>query len=478
MLVSGSISLKNILVLEDDSELVEITCPGTNIPAWMLIRTHFLRTIMSELLYDSPIGSVSASTKSRSQKLETLSRTLIHNLKFQNQWDSEICIMVTGWGSVQKNGKSFDRLGGPFAQVYPLKSILVDELANSKWPRARHFERTLFSYPFINIVSLMSRLKVRAVHHHVANKVLQRANERAQEVLSWAATPAQTESLNRILARIIAVLPFVIESYVKWFTANRVKLLLKEDGCFGHSAAIITAARMAGVVTAEFQHGAVSAGHDGYNVAESLATNSGYLDSVPSYFLSYGTWWNDQINIPIEKIAVGNPHRASVLSERVQSSSQTDLLILGDGIDTKKYLNFARDAVKISEKAALRTVFRPHPFERGRITKSDLPVGCVLDEKADIYDSFSTSHTVVSELSTGLFEAIGLAKCVLAWETDKARFAFPELPFPTFSSLEELELALLKKSAQEERIVSPKALWAENWETNYRRFVEQVQMAS
>jgi hypothetical protein len=74
----------------------------------------------------------------------------------------------------------------------------------------------------------------------------------------------------------------------------------------------------------------------------------------------------------------------------------------------------------------------PHPFEREKVKSLILPDGVRLDSHADIYSSLKESSVVISELSTGLFEAVGLVDKVLLWETDKSRFAFPEIPFKSF----------------------------------------------
>lgn len=124
----------------------------------------------------------------------------------------------------------------------------------------------------------------------------------------------------------------------------------------------------------------------------------------------------------------------------------------------------------------MAVVFRPHPFERDKVKSSTLPAGVQLDLHSDIYPSLKESNVVISELSTGLFEAVGLVDKVLLWETDKSRFAFPEVPFRSFSSLGELEAILNggDSDGKEFSTVSAEALWMPNWKQNYLGFVEGV----
>ena len=72
---------------------------------------------------------------------------------------------------------------------------------------------------------------------------------------------------------------------------------------------MIVAAKEMGIRTAEYQHGAVSRGHDAYNVAPGQGSSPEYQKVLPEFFLGYGRWWNEQINVPVTKVAVGNPHR-------------------------------------------------------------------------------------------------------------------------------------------------------------------------
>lgn len=152
------------------------------------------------------------------------------------------------------------------------------------------------------------------------------------------------------------------------------------------------------------------------------------------------------------------------------------ILILGDGIETNLYLNLASEVLDMVGVKGMQVVFRPHPFEREKVKSMLLPKGVQLDTHSDIYTSLNESCVVISELSTGLFEAVGLVEKVLLWETDKSRFAFPEIPFMSFSTMDELESILNDKHSveKESSTVPTNELWEPNWKQNYLRFVEGV----
>ena len=66
-----------------------------------------------------------------------------------------------------------------------------------------------------------------------------------------------------------------------------------------------------------------------------------------------------------------------------------------------------------------KVVFRPHPLERSRVFA--LPAGVAQGFKStdepDIYPSLARAEVVVAEVSTGLFEAVGLTRRIFVWNT-------------------------------------------------------------
>jgi hypothetical protein len=322
---------------------------------------------------------------------------------------------------------------------------------------------------------ISGRIGIRESHLQQSKALIQLAAQRAAHLLDWRLGPQRERQLIELLARAAAGLPYQCSLYQRLFDRIAPKVLLKEEASYGTSAALIAAARSRGILIAEYQHGAVSSGHDAYNSAPALHADENYRKSLPDYFLGYGQWWNDQINLPIKKIVIGNPHRDAQL-ERIgeRKHEQRDVLILGDGIDTELYLSLAKSVANATRSSNFRTVFRPHPIERAKVKQlhSDQS-GVVIDENPDIYQSFLTAYAVVSEQSTGLFEAVGLAECVFLWDTAKSRFGFPRHPFQRFQSAEELVTMILASKMGRLNETAMDAVWAAGWRENYTSFLRE-----
>lgn len=463
----SELRLTDILQIEDSPELLSLLIPGTAIPAWTAVRTSFVRTIMSALLYGTAIGS--GGRVGAPHKIKRLIGAVVHNLT-QAVPCADICVMVTGWGTIIRGENAFDRLGGHFVNEEPHRSVLLDE--QGAWAAAgpRGGRATVFASPLNSACGVRGRFHAGSCRY-VAETVVGLACDRAQRILHWR-TPADTrERLIAAAARRMATVPFLIDRYERWFSERGVKLLLKEDGCFGHSAPIVFAARRAGARIAEFQHGVVSKGADAYNFAPAILNSKLYRATLPDSFLSYGAWWSAQINAPLQRIEIGNPHRSEMLVARsLMASDASEFLMLGDGVDTSAYLDLCARVAPIVARHGLRLIFRPHPFERERVKSTGLPPGCMLDPGGDIYAALERAAVVASEGSTGLFEAVGIAANVWMWETPKSRFAFPKLPFRTFRDGDELDALLGTRDAAAEDAIG-RDVWKCGWRENYRGFL-------
>jgi hypothetical protein len=467
-----------LLQVENDNELIEYSCPETGLPVWPLIRVSVLRTIMSDWLYKSAPLSSMGKIRNYRRLAKSAALSAMHNITNNVVGQRDVLIQSTGLGNFVHEGITRDRLVGYFSEALPERTLVFQDRPKEHLGQRYSFEPVLYRMPRNIIHKIYSRLAVNATHKKLARLVIERVTRNASERLDYDFNSDQVQSLINSLATSISGLPFATDAYANWFSKQGFKLLLKEDACYGgNSVPLIYAAKLSHIPVAEYQHGAISKGHDGYNVADALLINTSFHKVLPDYLLTYGNWWSNQTNMPIKKIPIGNPHLTESTTGLAQSTkSRTKVLVLGDGIETDLYLELASRIYGFTQNQGVTVTFRPHPFERDKVSSMRLPRGVVLDTQPDIYPSLFESRVVISELSTGLFEAVGLSDMVLLWNTEKSRFAFPELPFKSFSTIDELEM-LLKNTplySGESSSIPASELWEPNWKQNYLRFVEGV----
>jgi hypothetical protein len=467
-------SLAAMLSVEDDRAILEFYCAETGVLLWPYIRALFFRMIISDFYYDQPLITVTTFRKTGAKAFETLAKSVLHNarMRFGMQYRADVCIMPTGIGNHFSNGKWFNRLSDYFALALPMQSLVIEGQSGWEWTLPKVVRRAVFQAPMQAGAAVVGRLLVRDVHAKRARDLIRLVSDRAQQLLGWELGVERGQRLVTVLGAKAAALPHSYRQYRNLLQRVGPKVLMKEDACYGQSAALMCVAKDLGITTAEYQHGVVSAGHDAYNLAPALAASPEYRKTLPEYFLSYGDWWSEQVSLPLKKISIGNPHReAQVALFSHVHAEKHDILVLGDGVETERYLTLCRFLADNLTVIGLRTVFRPHPAQRAAVRnlceKGIREVS--IDETASIYSALTTAYAVVGEHSTGLFEAIGLADRVYMWNTGKANFGLPSHPFKVFDSANQL-IDMLKVDAPFFG-GSVKSLWKPNWRDNYLSFL-------
>lgn len=468
-------SLAQLLEIENDPAFLDFRCPRSGELLWPLARNQFLRLLISDLYYQQAPLLAEAPAVPWGQAMLSLVRVLGHNVA-QNDMSSEILFMATGGGHFQRDGRWFNRITDYFVEASREKTLSVEGVVDWHIPDPRWNQRVVYWLPWQGAINIAGRLLRRDFHLERARDMLGYARQRAYDLLGLKIEDARFEMLVNMLGRKLARLPIMCMAYRRLLERVRPQLMLLEQACYGDYSPLNRIAREMGIRVAEPQHGMVTAGHDAYCYAPILRDSPEYRLCLPHDFLGYGAWWNEQINVPVEKWVIGHPHfneQRRNISFTVET--QKDVLLLSDGIEFSLYLALAQELVKLLGRR-FRVVLRPHPLERAKVYRSypDFRAGGVaIDTNRDIYSSFASAYAVVGEVSTGLFEAVGIAGRVLIWETLKARFSYPQHPFCGFEDAQGLVNAL-ETDALVEVQASEADFWAVGWERNYQHYLGNV----
>ena len=479
--MDSTITLDDILTIEDSSDVLEICCPDTGIPLWSTIRSVYMRTIMEDLLYAGSMPMMHSSGMGGIFKaVKALTKSFAHNkIKIRSiTGQFPIVLMSTGPRLVRNDGQYFNCLGDYFISTYPDRTLAIEDLFNWRWPFPRKYSNILMHSPLRVEGAIKGRF--RSSHFRSqARDLVNLVSERASRFLAIDLVPQKKQRLELLCAIGSASLLPRYQRYKKILSKSGAQILIKEEACYGgaDNVSAMLAAKHLGIVTAEYQHGAISKGHDAYNYSPTLRASEKYSALFPDYVLVYGAWWGRQVNVPVSIVPIGNPHRTEMLrSMMVSPGERRQVLVLGDGIDTDIYLKLCNDLAN-SITNRYQVIFRPHPLERASVS-ANYPEGFAgrvrIDSNQDVYDSFKEAGAVVSEVSTGLFEAIGVVQKVFIWDTPKARFSYPVHPFRGFSDASELAHLILDEGAGRVNHQQMESIWAPNWRSNYRDFIERV----
>ena len=473
-MMEETITLKKILELENDPEILNFRCKKTNYLIWPLVRQEFLRCIITDLIYKTSPWFTTTITRDYTKILTGLGRSVFHNTFNRIEKNNTILIMASGDGLIKKNNLTFNRLSDYFAQCLESDTIVLEDLFHWSYPSSRANNKILYTAPYNFSIAFKTRVNYNLRDINQASQLVEWLKNRAQKTLGWDLNEERTAFFINFIAYKTAQITIKRNFYQKLLQKHSTKLVLKEEGCYGHSSIFNRTAREMGIVVAEYQHGTISLGHDAYNSAPTLTESQSYRYSLPEYFLSYGDWWSKQIQLPIKKITIGNPHRSEMLKLRKKPKlKKLSVLLIGDGVETKLHLALAL-AIANHLNSDWIVSFRPHPLEKEslkKITFSEFSK-VLIDTNENIYDSFFEASVVLGEVSTALFEAVGLVSNVFIWDTPKARFYYPEYPFPKFTGISDLIPKLIKLKEGSVSDVEDELIWASNWQNNYLQFVK------
>lgn len=468
-------SLHDLLRIEDHEELLRFKSDDGRFLLWPLIRNQFLRLAISR-----ETGSAWIRLEVHRpwrQVVTSVSRSLLRHMSVGLP-RARYLIMATGTGNVVVGGRFFNRLSDHFAAVAPEETLCVESLAAWEWPFPRANERTISNEPYRLRPALSARVLVNAAHRRTAAEILELVSRRAQDAIGWRPTVGETQMLVSALALQIAGLPQQARTSEYLLRRTGARVVLKEEGCYGHSSVFNAVAREVGVIVAEYQHGAIQAGHDAYHFAATLAADPAFQRTLPQYLLTYGDWWNEQVDAPVQTVTVGNPHRTERLLElaSIERDGVRTLLVLGDGMKTERHIAFAED---ISRRLGVNWVvrFRPHPLERRAVLSNS----CYdwnrisLDVERDLYASLFSAHMVIGEASTALFEAIGIVPRIAIWSGSQANFLYPRLPFDSFVDEDDLIGRMDDKAFGAVDASDAERIWAPDWRERYAAFLNAVE---
>ncbi len=224
-----------------------------------------------------------------------------------------------------------------------------------------------------------------------------------------------------------------------------------------------------GVKTVEVQHGYVGPEHYAYNYPSGNAERV-MKEYLPDYYLTFGKYWDEQIQTPSTLVTVGNPTlNRSVDDLQKKSSPQSNsILVVSQGTVT---LSMVRIAKYLSQELpGYSIVFKLHPGEvpfTHRYEDLNKYHNVQIRTYDNIYELIASSEIIVGYNSTTLFEAVAFGgKRIFILNNDM----IPDSLGYKFSSCEELHDAILDgesgyPSAQ------PSYFWEPDWETNISSFL-------
>lgn len=466
------LTLQDILEIENTLEILDFVCPNTDYLLWPRIRATIIRMVIDRELYGQETLIKAGSRILPGKVLQCFAEGVIHNLKYLNK-SAKIVFFTTGLTNIKLGNSYFNRVSDYFSLCFPDSTLLIEDAFEWQYLKPRANKNVMYHTPYVLSAAFRARLPLKRIKEHNILEFIKFIETRLQKIIKFQFAKTQKEFLHKLLLGYCQSLEFQLAMYEKLYQQLKPELIFFEDGCYGYRSHLIRLAKEMGIKTAEQQHGLVSAGHDAYNYAPMLLHSSSYQKYVPDFFLAYGQWWADRINPPLEIKIIGNPHRETMAQKyKPVALNKHKILLLSDGVRFHVYFEMAK-SLKKKIGNEYEILVRPHPMERKvtieRYAKND--EGIEVDSSENLYERLAETYAVIGEMSTALFEAVGLADKIFVKNHPITKFSLPDCPFDQFDDVEQLTAKLSLDNSGGVSGIATASIWAEAWENNYREFI-------
>lgn len=476
------LSLAEILEIENDPEILSFRCPDTGWIAWPAVRHAFLLYLIHELAYrwEWAVQPLARPWEHRAA-LAAVARCLPHNARARRRGVARrpIALFASTGTMVPWGGRALNRVSDHLALERADQTCTYEDVSAPGYeiPRDRVNPAVLYTLPWVVKRYLVSACRPAGPFDDVARRLTAFLVHRAERLFGLSVSPERRAITCTMIAKGLARYGFERRWYERAFRTGRTRLLLTTAGSQGSRAAGIRVARAMGIPVAEYQHGQSGGGQPEYNFAPAVRDHAEYRSTLPDYFLSYGRWWTERMNVPMRAVVIGHPHRTEHLAavEAGQAAGRrTDILVVAKHGEPERYLALASELAR-GTGGRLRITMRPNPRDRSAMLAA-YPEGRVgpiaLDPTPDFYASLARAEVVVSGPSTTLAEAIGVAERIFIWEQAGGGFKYDQGVFETFATAGELIERLRAPAPPNPSRPAPHDVWAPDWRARYRRFVE------
>ena len=472
--------------VESDDRILQFRFQYKNMLVWPFVRVYAYwakrgaeEGFVNNDLENKEVLAKKIKKKRRLQIIFTGLRMIFHMPFFWKQKD--ILYLYNSRENITIDGQTCHRIYGDFVSEFSEQTGVIETLGDSKYKKDKSIDKRYIDSInlFIEILSYFSKNNPKDIQM-ADNLIDYLCNECGIDF-----SPYQSKKIKKTILDFSIKIKCMDKILPKVFKTVRPKIVFVECADYGGSNAYINKTlHEMGIKIAEAQHGIIGGYHEAYTHSDFLCNNAEYAEYMVDYFLGYGDYWLEKINIPGEKIALGNPwfwrQYTRFLNKKHNNQSdnhkkKTVLWIPFE--DYKTDLDVLEGFIRDSNNEYNIRV-RLHPIYnkfKSDYKKYEDDGKIIMDELPTIYDSLDISDYVVSERSTVIYEALAFGKPAFIFESEYSVAAETLTLGPNFKNA--AELVNLLHNAQETTNVDPdnrSKFFGEQWQDKFKQFINRV----
>jgi hypothetical protein len=464
-----------MLAIEDAPGVLDFRFSFRNILMWPFIRVY---------LYQVPLTKEYQANlyppKERlglSEKLAYLRRTAAGSpLRRGLKGPYDIIMFCSGITNVKREGFYFNRLSDHFAFLHAGRTLLVEDSVKRRYSTPRAFPNVAYR----DYISLQALL--RASWQPAGRKDVTAVRDLMRFIRDRFPYPLESRDeavMTRTLLHAAKRLSLYYDYYSRMFEAYSPQAVFLEDASYGGKSYILRWASERGMATAELQHGVIYPDHAAYNYGGHLAGSEEYRTYLPRYFLMYGPYWSRLVNLPAEKVIIGNPNYSENIRDMARHRkprTKTSVLMVSCGNLPDRFQKIVCNLASRADQDKYEIVFRPHPMEAPVVAERYPDIAgdkrVRIDKEKNIYATLANTDFVAGEPSTVLYEALSVCREVFVIEHPLADLLVPRDLMKRFSTGE--DVLRLVQSSDGSGASRSDEYWAAGWEDNYRKFMNSL----
>ncbi|MEW6618236.1 MAG: hypothetical protein AB1422_02605 [bacterium] len=467
------LTLKDSLIIENNSEIFDFRFEFDNILMWPFMRFD-LHNI--PIFKEYNLGQLPSSR----EKLTFiyLKNTLLNNpFKYSLKTKYDILMFCSGITNVKKGDKYFNRVSDHFAFINKDETLLIEDSVRRRiYYTPRYFPNICY-HDFIPLAGYIKSKFVKPCKKDIIT--IKNLRKFLEQLFPYQLEKSELNTIENALLYISKRLTIYYYLYNKLFDKFNPKVIFLEDGSYGGNSYILKWAKARNIITIEPEHGIVFENHPAYNYGNAILNSDFYKEYLPDYFLTYGKYWGEVINLPVKKIAIGNPfycENIKKISTTNQFQTKTKILIVFSGGIIPEMKKIVLKFLSIIDNSKYDVSFRVHPTElpdvKERYSEIIAKNTIKIDTESDVYLSLLNTDFVVGEPSTVLVESIGFCKSVFVIDHPFTDLYFPRSIIKRFSNAEELMNLIITHNSNNE--INKDYIWEPDWEVNYKNFMNRL----
>lgn len=456
-------TLKELLIFDEKKECIDTFYKEFNV--WFYIRNRVFYDILNK---DNGQEVIYKNQKiSNIDKIKFIVLSLMHKIQKKNK---DIIFFSSNVVNMKNNDKYENRLYDFFYNQKKNDSVIIEDSYNFIYRRPRT-EKVYYS-GYISLLYKMHRIfnKSNMEDYSQISSIVDKLRNIFSDYFDdnyWCA-------LKQDVYFGFLFFDFAKDYYYKLFKKIKPKIVFREDASYGNYQYLAVVCEKLNIKFAEFQHGYVGMDHIAYNYGRGFFDIKELRKLLPSYYLTFGEYWQEQIIHPARKVVVGFPF----LNKKCKKiSEKKNILIISDGDSpqqNKLLIDFVKD---YAEQKNLSIVLKLHPVEASKLNEW---YGDLLNQKfveikifEPVYDYLAMAKYVIGSGSTVMYEAYAFEVTPFIYESK--RFLSNSVAiklFNTFSSQNELLNLMDGKISL--KTIDADYFFSKSWKTNYLDFINMI----